>query len=378
MAGEAFAFNFQLSPDGDEPTADDSTTAPRLSAQQQLSPKSQLPPPPAARIRKFSFMEGVKEMIIEKSLQRLESDELLTLSDGHSLRKVVVSSSTRVATTTAQQSSSSSSDEAIYNELEKQGTDIIPGTYEGGLKVWECSLDLCRYLSDHRDTLKQPSFAMELGCGHGLPLCCILRNGLASTTTTTNGSIITTKVLFADFNDFVLKDVTMANILLNTEGHSVEEVAASVVFGAGDWLAMSTQLEQNAAELANGAQQQQQPLLPSNGRFDLILAAETTYTAEAAAETAMLLSKHLAAKDSVGLVATKRYYFGCGGGSDAFRTAANACQASIIEGCSYDLSVETVEVFDDGSGNIRELLKVTLLEQQSGVVATSELHQLPA
>jgi hypothetical protein len=24
--------------------------------------------------------------------------------------------------------------------------DVIPGLYEGGLKVWECSLDLCRFL----------------------------------------------------------------------------------------------------------------------------------------------------------------------------------------------------------------------------------------
>lgn len=323
MAGNAFSFNFQLSLDGDaQPASSDAVATPTLSVQQAPSKRK------IERVSDFVFMEGVSEMMKEKQLQQLHSDPILTLSDGSSLRKV----STRGV----------HSNETLYNELEKQRTDIIPGTYEGGLKVWECSLDLCRYLSDHRDTFK-PKFAMELGCGHGLPLCFVLRNGLQTGT----------KALFADFNDFVLKDVTMANILLNTEGHSADEIANSIVLGAGDWLAMSTQLQADNRP-ANDA-------LPADGRFDLVLAAETTYTEEAANETAMLLSRHLG-KGGVGLVATKRYYFGCGGGSDTFRTAAAACQVS-IEGCSYGLSVETAEVFDDGSGNIRELLKVML--QQS-------------
>jgi predicted nicotinamide N-methyase len=314
---ERFSFNFQLDGEAATPMA------------VAVAPKSK----PAERNREFVFLEGVQEMVNEKKVDELNSDVILTLADGSSLRKVIPHIQ---------------SDKGMFNELEKQGTDIIPGTYEGGLKVWECSLDLCRYIVKHRDTLK-PTFAMELGCGHGLPLCLILRNGLQNSSRT--------KVLFADFNDFVLKDVTMANIMLNTEGYSSEKVAESVVLGAGDWLAMSDQLLAKTQTATTGT-------LPKNGRFDLILAAETTYTAEAAEETAVLLSKHLAL-GGIGLVATKRYYFGCGGGSDALRSAAAACPVS-IEGRSYSLSIQSVEVFDDGSGNIRELLKVILEPSCSG------------
>jgi len=34
-------------------------------------------------------------------------------------------------------------------------SDLIPGVYEGGLKTWECSLDLVDYLDSLRD---QPQF----------------------------------------------------------------------------------------------------------------------------------------------------------------------------------------------------------------------------
>ena len=40
------------------------------------------------------------------------------------------------------------------NRLEgvPEDTDIVPGKYEGGLKVWECSRDLGRYLFDILNT----------------------------------------------------------------------------------------------------------------------------------------------------------------------------------------------------------------------------------
>jgi protein-histidine N-methyltransferase len=31
-------------------------------------------------------------------------------------------------------------------------SDLVPGVYEGGLKTWECSLDLVNYLDEIKDT----------------------------------------------------------------------------------------------------------------------------------------------------------------------------------------------------------------------------------
>ena len=52
------------------------------------------------------------------------------------------------------------------------GTDLVAGEYEGGLKLWECSLDLVEYIHDRQQD--NTSFlankrVLELGCGHALP-----------------------------------------------------------------------------------------------------------------------------------------------------------------------------------------------------------------
>ena len=46
----------------------------------------------------------------------------------------------------------------------------------------------------------------------------------------------------------------------------------------------------------------------------------------------------------------RRYYFGVGGGTDAFGAA--------ITNAHPDMEVETVETFSDGASNVREILRV--------------------
>lgn len=111
-------------------------------------------------------------------------------------------------------------------------------------------------------------------------------------------------------------------------------------------------------QLTSGTLQQESPFLPSDGRFDVILAAETAYTAESAWETALLLARHLKIESGIGLIACKRYYFGVGGGSDAFREAATSQRINVEDEGEYGLSVETIQIYDNGVGNIRELLQV--------------------
>jgi len=232
-----------------------------------------------------------------------------------------------------------------FQGAESQRTDIVPGIYEGGLKVWECSIDLCNFLVKHSDLL-MPKFCLELGCGQALPACLILREAAKNN--------ISSVVLVTDYNDFVINGVTASNIVLNSRADDgtfpTSFISKHAILGHGDWMDMSRQLLESNHGISS---------LPPDGRFDLILAAETTYTAESARDTAILLAKHLVPVTGVGLVATKRYYFGVGGGSDAFREASRK-ERTIIDGIEYMLQIENVQDFEDGTSNIRDLLKVLL------------------
>jgi predicted nicotinamide N-methyase len=55
---------------------------------------------------------------------------------------------------------------SFVDDLKK--TDLITGVYEGGFKLWECSIDLVQYLIDENVPLDGKS-VLEVGCGHGLP-----------------------------------------------------------------------------------------------------------------------------------------------------------------------------------------------------------------
>ncbi|SCV66922.1 BQ2448_5568 [Microbotryum intermedium] len=58
-----------------------------------------------------------------------------------------------------------------------QDSDLVNGIYEGGLKVWECSLDLVRFLRWRQEGDEGQGWrgkkVLELGCGTALPACYI-------------------------------------------------------------------------------------------------------------------------------------------------------------------------------------------------------------
>ncbi|KAG0031022.1 Histidine protein methyltransferase 1 [Podila clonocystis] len=82
-------------------------------------------------------------------------------------------------------------------------SDLVKGIYEGGLKTWECALDLVAYLAENKEPYDGKK-VLELGCGSALPGIYLL---------TQSSSV---KVDFQDYNDQVLKLVTLPNVLLNT------------------------------------------------------------------------------------------------------------------------------------------------------------------
>jgi hypothetical protein len=88
--------------------------------------------------------------------------------------------------------------------------------------------------------------------------------------------------------------------------------------------------------------------LSSMFRFDTILSADTLYS-ESTMPTLIRVLRQLLHRTGHALIAAKRYYFGVGGSTAAFR------QLLARYG---DMSCELVAVYEDGASNIREILCV--------------------
>ena len=59
----------------------------------------------------------------------------------------------------------------------KTATDLLPGQYEGGLKIWECSEDLVSFLHQSRLEGMDGNLVLELGCGAALPGLLAFKHG---------------------------------------------------------------------------------------------------------------------------------------------------------------------------------------------------------
>lgn len=193
-------------------------------------------------------------------------------------------------------------------------TDVEPSVYEGGCKVWECSLDLARLVAAAGSA--RGLRVAEVGCGHGLPGVVALAGGAAS-------------VAFQDLNDEVLRHATAPNVLANAGADGL----ARSVFVAGDWAS------DGLARLMGGA-----------GAADLVLTAETCYSVASIPPLLAVLDRLLAPGGEV-LVAAKRFYFGVGGGSRELAERVRDDPAARF--CA-----ETVRVFDDGASNVREIVRL--------------------
>ncbi|CAK9783705.1 hypothetical protein CC85DRAFT_260345 [Cutaneotrichosporon oleaginosum] len=92
-------------------------------------------------------------------------------------------------------------------------TDLIPGTYEGGLKSWEGGVDLVEVIAratrGGEAEWVRGSSVLELGCGTGLPSAYLLRCLLASPAPAQK-----TVIHVQDYNLPVLSLVTLPNLVL--------------------------------------------------------------------------------------------------------------------------------------------------------------------
>ena len=69
------------------------------------------------------------------------------------------------------------------------------------------------------------------------------------------------------------------------------------------------------------------------------------------------MSKGQATNCSCVLMATKRYYFGVGGVTDVFREIAIG-EVICVDDITCGLSIEKINSYDSGKGNIRYLLQI--------------------
>ncbi|KAK2706530.1 hypothetical protein QYM36_016531 [Artemia franciscana] len=88
----------------------------------------------------------------------------------------------------------------VYDIIEGNQSDLVNGIYEGGFKVWECTLDLLLFLEKCGD-LKNSSQVLDLGCGAGLLGIFALSKGCS--------------IYFQDYNIDVLQLWTVPNVKLN-------------------------------------------------------------------------------------------------------------------------------------------------------------------
>lgn len=206
--------------------------------------------------------------------------------------------------------------------------DIKKDFYEGGFKVWECTLDLLQYLNETMlpYELKGKS-VIDIGCGHGLLGIQALLHAADN-------------VYFQDFNVEVLKFAVIPNIYMN----GLLELLPKARFIAGDW-------SLTAEKIKNGVDDVAREGTPKTGKFDLVLMSEVLYCKENYEKLARLITE-LLSETGVCLISTKLYYFGCTGSLPEFKEYLNENWPK--------LSYKTVKKITNKMSNKREIIAISL------------------
>ncbi|KAF8597630.1 hypothetical protein BDV93DRAFT_396198, partial [Ceratobasidium sp. AG-I] len=99
-------------------------------------------------------------------------------------------------------------------EFASRPSDLVPRVYEGGMKTWECSLDLADFVIGGQSGIGElrGKKILELGCGTAIPTLTILQRLFDQPVPT--GSVSDTEVHLQDYNTSVLGYVTLPNIIL--------------------------------------------------------------------------------------------------------------------------------------------------------------------
>uniref|UniRef100_A0A1A9WXL1 protein-histidine N-methyltransferase n=1 Tax=Glossina brevipalpis TaxID=37001 RepID=A0A1A9WXL1_9MUSC len=206
-------------------------------------------------------------------------------------------------------------------KAEDQHSDLVPGVYEGGAKIWECTEDLLNYMSTNNSsdwwTHKR---VLDLGCGAGLLGIYAYKQGA--------------QVDFQDYNKDVLQQITIPNLLINvSEQVPLEQVLRNAKFYSGDW--------SKWREYCKDAH-----------FYDVILTCETIYNPRNQEKLLRCLKDKLKLNGVV-MLAAKTHYFGVGGGLQQFKALLNA-----------DKSFEHQVVWTSREGLNRKILLLKKIKEE--------------
>ncbi|NXB20449.1 MET18 methyltransferase, partial [Rhagologus leucostigma] len=198
--------------------------------------------------------------------------------------------------------------EGIVSKSVSSHSDLIPGVYEGGLKIWECTFDLMDYFSEAEIEFTNKT-VLDLGCGAGL-LGIVALRGKAD------------RVHFQDYNSTVIDEITLPNVVANciNEGRrmgSGKDRKASKLPSKRPRKAEGSPDVLNRCRFFSGEWSQvSQLLLSSNkpfSKYDIILTSETIYNPDYYSALHDTLAQ-LLDKNGCVYLASKVHYFGVGGG----------------------------------------------------------------
>jgi SAM-dependent methyltransferase len=192
-----------------------------------------------------------------------------------------------------------------------ENTDLVKGIYEGGIKIWECSIDLLNFLPTIYENINlNNENILELGCGHGLPgIYLLLKGG---------------NVTFQDFNKEVLDIITKGYLNQLKEKFNLDLFNKSS-FENGDW--------------GN---------FKSDKKYNIIISCDTLYNTDNYEKIYNILKNYLS-KNGKALFATKKFYFGVGGSSSEFMYFIRE---------KGEFEVNKIKEINDGISNLRLIVEI--------------------
>ncbi|NXD82949.1 MET18 methyltransferase, partial [Halcyon senegalensis] len=303
--------------------------SPRLGTDQQ---QDETPPK-----KKLCFKPAKEHEVPEDLSKVLENKVMETVLDLHYVKMSVVEMTCL----------DGADEEGIVTKSVSSHSDLIPGVYEGGLKIWECTFDLIDYLSEAEVQFTNKA-VLDLGCGAGL-LGIVALRGKAE------------KVHFQDYNSTVIDQITLPNVVANcmskgSRTGSGDDGKTSVPPAKRPKKAERLPDGVTKCRFFSGEWSEVSQLLSSGdkpfSKYDIIVTSETIYNPDYYSTLHDTLAQLLHKNGRVYL-ASKVHYFGVGGGIylfEQFVEERKVFRASIVKTIAKGLQRCIMEMaFKDAS-----------------------------